>query len=244
MVIPAWNEAGLIEDAVRGARNIGEEVIVVDAGSPDRTATLAADAGAKVVLTAKSRGLQLDAGARAAGGDVLLFLHADARLPSAARDAILGALADPRAIGGNFRLVFLPESRFTRFLAVSNDLRRMLTRRYYGDSGIFARRTAYFALGGFPPLPLMEDYAFSRSMERAGRTAYIRHPAIYASDRRFHGRELAVLWLWMRLQTAHWLGAGPDTLARAYPDVREADSGAFIDAWRKAAPPPGCRLRG
>ena len=81
--------------------------------------------------------------ARVAAGDVLLFLHADARLPPAGRDAILCALANPRIIGGTFLPRFLPASRFTRFLEPSNDIRRLITRRYYGDWGIFVRREIY-----------------------------------------------------------------------------------------------------
>ena len=232
VVIPAWNEAPLIGDAVRWAREIGDEVIVADPGSPDGTACAAKRAGAKIVSSAKARGVQLNAGARSATGDVLLFLHADARLPPAGRGAILGALADRRVIGGNFLPRFLPASWFTRFLVPSNDLRRLLTRGYYGDSGIFVRRDVYRALGGFPPFPLMEDYAFSRKIERSGRTAYLRQPPIYASARRFRGRELRTLMLWMRLQTLYWLGVPPEQLAQAYPDVRDAAPEEFIVAWR------------
>jgi rSAM/selenodomain-associated transferase 2 len=235
VVIPTWKEAPLIEDAVRWARKIGEEVIVVDAESPDCTACAAICAGAKVVSSLKARGIQLNAGARVANGDVFLFLHADARLPIAGRQAILDALADPRMIGGNFLPRFLPESWFTRFLVPSNDLRRLLTQRYYGDSGIFVRREIYRSLGGFPPFPLMEDYAFSRKIERTGQTAYIRHPPIYVSARRFQGRELRTLLLWMRLQTSYWLGVPPDVLAHAYPDVRDPDPKDFIAACRKHA---------
>lgn len=235
IVIPTWKERPLIEDAVRWARKIGEEVIVADAGSPDGTAYAASRAGAKVISSPKTRGIQLNDGARVATGDVLLFLHADARLPAAGRDAILDAVAEPQIIGGNFLPRFLPASWFTRLLVPSNDLRRLLTRGYYGDSGIFVRRDIYGDLGGFPPFPLMEDYAFSRKMERIGRTAYLRQPPIYASARRFRGRELRTMFLWMRLQTLYWRGVSPEQLARAYPDVRSAAPEEFIAA---------CRARG
>jgi GT2 family glycosyltransferase len=98
-------------------------------------------------------------------------------------------------LGGNFLLRFLPESWFTHFLVPSNDLRRRLMKRYYGDSGIFIRRDTYFALGGFRPIPLMEDYDLSRQLENAGRCVYIREPSIYASARRFKSRELRTLFL-------------------------------------------------
>lgn len=102
IIIPTWQEAPLIEDAVCWAQKTGEEVIVADAGSPDGTADIASRASAKVVLSVQSRGIQLHAGAQTAGGDILLFLHADARLPIADCQAMLNALADPRVIGGNF----------------------------------------------------------------------------------------------------------------------------------------------
>lgn len=136
IIIPAWNEAPLITDAVHSAFRVADEVIVVDANSRDNTTPLAQAAGAKVLQAPKGRGRQLHAGALAATGDILLFLHADARLPPIARSAILARLADSSVIGGNFLLEFFPSSWFTRFLAPFNDLRRLVTRRYYGDSGI------------------------------------------------------------------------------------------------------------
>ncbi len=233
VIIPAWDEAPLIADAVRCAGRIGDEVIVVDGGSRDDTAATAKGAGARVISAPKGRGIQLHAGALAADGDALLFLHADARLPVAAKDAIVNSLADPRVIGGNFLIRFLPESWFTRLLVPSNDLRRRLTRRYYGDSGIFIRSAAYRELGGFRPFPLMEDYEFSARMERSGRCAYIREVSVYASARRFRGREVRTLLLWMALQLLYWLGVPPHILARAYPDVRGEHPRRFIAECRR-----------
>lgn len=137
IIIPAWNEAALIVDAVNSARRIADEVIVVDGRSNDHTARLAHKAGAKVILAEKGRGAQLHAGALAASGDVLLFLHADARLPQYARDVLAKSFSDPSIVGGNFLIEFLPRSWFTQILVPFNDIRHWLTRRYYGDSGIF-----------------------------------------------------------------------------------------------------------
>src|SRR6266511_4311111 len=99
VVIPTWCEASEIRAVVAVARAIGDEVIV-DAGSPDGTAELARAAGARVIVAAKGRGAQLDAGARVATGDALLFLHADIRLPAEARAAIEVALSEPGILGG------------------------------------------------------------------------------------------------------------------------------------------------
>lgn len=233
ILIPAWNEAPLIADAVRCAQAIGEEVIVVDGGSPDGTADITRTAGATVLQAPKGRGPQLRAGAAAAAGDVLLVLHADARLPALARDAILGALADPEVIGGNFLNRFLPESWFTRILEPVNDRRRRRTRRYYGDSGIFVRRAVHERLGGFAPYPIMHDYAFSAAMERAGRCVYVREPCLYASARRFQGRELRTALAWLAIQSLFPRGVSPHRLARAYPDVRGGDPERFMALCRE-----------
>lgn len=241
IVIPTWNEAALIGDAVTCARRIADEVIVVDGHSDDGTLVLAEAAGARVIVSNKGRGGQLHAGALAARGDILLFLHADARLPSSARDAILSGMADPDCIGGNFFIEFLPASWFTRLLAPLNDLRRRITRRYYGDSGIFVRRRMYHQLGGYPPFPLMEDYAFSRRMEQAGPCMYIRDIHVLASARRFDGREIRTLFLWMGLQMLYWLGVSPRLIDKAYPDVRSDHPGRFIASCRQRFGHAGAR---
>jgi rSAM/selenodomain-associated transferase 2 len=234
IIIPVWNEAPLIGDAVQSAARIADEVIVVDGHSTDGTAPLAHQTGATVIVAGKRRGGQLHAGAVAAKGDILLFLHADARLPHAARAAILDSFSDPDVVGGNFRIEFLPRSWFTRILAPLNDVRRKLTRRYYGDSGIFIRRKNYEQLGGFRPIPLMEDYAFSALMERAGRCVYIRHICVYASARRFCRREIRTLFLWMSLQTLYWLRVPPRILYMAYPDIRGDHPAQFIAHYKQA----------
>ena len=228
VVIPTWQEAPLVADAVRCAAKLGDEVIVADGGSPDGTAELARDAGARVVIGPKARGSQLNDGAAAARGEVLLFLHADARLARAGRDAILAVLADSDVVGGNFLVRFLPESRFTRVLVPFNDLRRHVTRRYYGDSGMFVRAPAFRRLGGVRPWPVMHDYELSGRLRRLGRCAYIREPSVWASARRFEGREAHTALTWAAIQLAYRLGAPPERLARLYPDVRGGGPERFI----------------
>jgi rSAM/selenodomain-associated transferase 2 len=220
VVIPAWREAAIIEASVRGAAAIGDEVIVADAHSPDATAELAARAGARVVQAERGRGAQLHAGAGAADGDVLLFLHADARLGPGAREALLCALQDPRVVGGNFRVAFVPARGAARLFTTLYGLRRRLTGIYYGDSAIFVRRAAYRRLGGFAPIPLMEDYDFVRRMRRAGRTVYLRGVTVEASARRFAAAPARTMLLWVAIHVLYNLGVQPDTLARRYSDLR------------------------
>jgi rSAM/selenodomain-associated transferase 2 len=220
VVIPAWREAAVIAESVRAAAAVGDEVIVVDAASPDGTAELAARAGARVVQAERGRGAQLDAGATAALGDVLLFLHADARLGPGAREALLSALRDPHVIGGNFRVAFVPARGAARFFTALYHLRRRLTGIYYGDSAIFARSDVYRRLGGFPAMPLMEDYEFVRRMQRAGHTVYLRGVTVEASARRFAAAPLRTFLLWGAIHVLYALGVPAARLARCYADLR------------------------
>jgi rSAM/selenodomain-associated transferase 2 len=216
VVIPAWCESALIAESVRAALAVGDEVIVADAGSPDRTGELAAEAGARVVQATRGRGAQLHAGALAATGDVLLFLHADARLGAGARGAVLSALGDEGTVGGNFRIVFVPARGAARLFSFLYDLRRRLLCIYYGDSAIFVRRSVYDQLGGFAPIPLMEDYDFMRRLERAGRTEYLRDIPVEVSARRFGDQPIRTLLLWTRIQILYMLGVPAERLARLY----------------------------
>lgn len=230
VIIPTWNEADLITSAVTCALALAEEVWVVDGGSDDATLDRAKAAGARTLTSEKGRGIQLHQGARQAQGDILLFLHADVRLPPDARHAIQSALSDPAVIGGNFMIRFYPLSRFARVLAWANDWRRRLSHRYYGDSGIFVRREVYHRLGGFEPIPLMEDYNFSRCLEQNGQTVYLRNPHVIASTRRFQDRWPETVARWVGIQLLHWLGVSPWRLAGAYPDVRSRDNSDFLRA--------------
>jgi rSAM/selenodomain-associated transferase 2 len=221
VVIPTWCEAEHIQRAVAAAHAVADEVIVVDAGSPDHTAALAERSGARVLVSGtRGRGPQLEAGARAARGDALLFLHADATLPPEARPAILAALADPAVVGGNFRLVFEPPGAAARIFGWANDLRRRWLGIYYGDSALFLRRQVHAELGGFRPLPLFEDYELVRRLERRGRTVYLRELTVRASARRFARAPLRTLALWTVLQLLYSAGVAPSRLARLYGDPR------------------------
>lgn len=220
VIIPTWREAMDIRSAVERAAAIGDEVIVADAGSPDGTTELASAAGARVVIAPRGRGAQLHAGASAASGDVFLFLHADVELAPTARQAILDALARPAVDGGNFRISFHPRSRAAVLFDHVYDIGRRLLRIYYGDSGLFIRRAAYQRLGGFRALPLFEDYDFVRRLEAQGRSVYLRQVVVRASARRFARAPISTFLLGAALQALFSAGVSPDTLARAYRDIR------------------------
>jgi rSAM/selenodomain-associated transferase 2 len=193
------------------------EVIVVDGGSRDQTVALARTVGVRTLVSRSGRGTGMSVGAEVSCGDVLFFLHADSTLPLGALDRINQALsADANIIGGNFRLVFDGDTDFSRRLTRFCGWIRLLG-FYYGDSGIFVRHSVYKAIGGFRPIPVMEDWDFVRRLERFGRTCCIEHPPLVASPRRFAGRHpLEILYGLVRIHALYWLGVSPNRLAEMY----------------------------
>jgi rSAM/selenodomain-associated transferase 2 len=197
------------------------EIVVADGRSRDATPELAAQHPAvQVVMNApRGRAMQMNAGAQAASGEVLLFLHADTRLPADAYGYLRHALADPGVLGGNFALRFDGDDRFSRLLGGWYALQRR-ARVYYGDSAIWLRREAFERLGGYRPLPIMEDYDLVRRLERAGRTACLPGPAV-TSARRWQRLGLArTIASWVLIRWLFVAGAPPARLARLYPEVR------------------------
>jgi rSAM/selenodomain-associated transferase 2 len=221
VIIPALDEAQSIGAALDAAARLkGEvEVIVVDGGSADATVGVARGKGARVVGAARGRGSQMHAGARAARGEVLWFLHADTLAPADASERISDALRDPRAVGGNFHVRFDGTRRAARFLTWLYPRLRLLGLAY-GDSGFFVRRAAYERAGGFKPLPLFEDLDLLRALRRQGR--FVQADAcVVTSSRRFEGRSFALTFTrWSLLQALYWLGVSPHALARLYAHVR------------------------
>ncbi len=221
VVIPALDEAAQIDAALGSARGPRVcEVIVVDGGSRDATAARARDAGALVVAADRGRARQMNAGAALAGGDVLLFLHADTRLPPAFDAAVDAALADPAVVGGRFDLRLDPGSPFLDLTATLINLRSRLTGIATGDQALFVRRGIFEAMGGFEDIPLMEDVAFTRALRRRGRVARLRQ-RVTTSSRRWqqHGPLRTVLLMWW-LRFLYWRGVPAAELKRRYADTR------------------------
>jgi len=221
VIIPTLNEArsiGRTLDAVLRAAP-GAEVIVVDGGSRDGTAEAARTRGVKVITSARGRGAQMHAGACAARGRALWFLHADT-LPSVECAGLMAeALGDPSVVAGNFHVLFDGGARAARFLTwLYPRLRRLGL--CYGDSGIFVRREAYIRLGGFRAFPIFEDLDLVRRLRKSGRVAHL-PAAVTTSSRRFEGRSFALTFArWSLLQALYWLGVHPETLGRMYAPVR------------------------
>ncbi len=214
IIVPALNEAGAIATALAALaplRAQGHEVIVVDGGSEDGTAGLAAPLADRVIGSPRGRARQMNAGAAIAAGDAFLFLHADTRLPAAAGALVSAALA--RSPWGRFDVRIEGRSALLPVIAFFMNARSRLTGVATGDQAIFVRRDAF---AGFPEIALMEDVAFSKAMRRRARPACLRERAV-TSGRRWDERgALRTMLLMWRLRLAYLLGAAPDDLARRY----------------------------
>jgi len=221
IVVPALNEESTLPATLERARaaRVGE-VLVVDGGSSDGTRAVAERMGARVIESARGRAVQMNAGAAAASGDVLLFLHADTLLPAGFDAAVERALADPAVAGGRFDLDLQPSSFLIWLTAVLINLRSRWSRMSTGDQCIFVRRSVFERLGGFPDLPLMEDVAFSRLLKRAGRVACLREKAVTSSRRWVKDGVVRTILLMWTLRFLFFLGVPAETLKRRYADTR------------------------
>jgi len=214
VVIPALNEAERIGATIDAAFAAGaSEVLVADAGSSDATVSIARARGARVIEGERSRGRQLNRGAEAASHDALIFLHADTLLPLHACEEVERALTSG-AIFGGFRIAFLEPG--LRFVAFMINARTRLTRAPWGDQAQFTTRAHFLRLGGFPDMPIMEDYELARRMKREGRTVLL-PLTVRTSGRRFlqKGIVRTSLLNW-RIIASYHLGVSPERLARWY----------------------------
>jgi rSAM/selenodomain-associated transferase 2 len=214
VIVPALNEAQGIGVALRALaplRTRGHEVVVVDGGSDDATREIAAPLCDRVLVAPRGRALQMNAGARTAQGDALVFLHADTRLPPLADEIILESLRTHR--WGRFDVAIEGRHRLLPVIARAMNLRSRLTGIATGDQAIFVRREAF---AGFPDIALMEDVAFSKAMKRRWPPACVRS-RVLTSGRRWESRgvlrTVALMW---RLRLLYCLGARPEALARRY----------------------------
>ena len=185
IIVPVFNEAPLIQSFLRHLRERapGAEMIVADGGSTDGTADLASGFCDQLVLSKRNRAIQMNTGARRAGGDIFWFVHVDAEVPWGCLDEIERIMDDPKVAGGFFR-IRLPRSWVYRFTDSFAHYAGLLLQMRCGDHGLFCRRTAFFGIGGFRETPLMEDVEFFRQLQRRGRVMYS-HKRILVSPRRY-----------------------------------------------------------
>lgn len=219
IIVPVLNEADAIDGALaalRPLRERGVEVIVADGGSSDGTVARATPHADRVVAAPRGRAAQMNAGAAAARGDALVFLHCDTRLPADAEKLIEDALRDSRAVWGRFDVRIDGRSALLPLVAMTMNLRSRLSGIATGDQTIFVQRDAFETVGRYPDIALMEDVAISRRLKRLSRPTRIVTPVV-TSGRRWdeRGAVRTILLMW-RLRLAYFFGARPDALARRY----------------------------
>jgi rSAM/selenodomain-associated transferase 2 len=219
VIVPVLNEEAVIEATMAGLQSLraqGVELILVDGGSTDATVCLAESFVDQMVDSARGRANQMNAGAAVARAEVLLFLHADTKLPAGALDAILEGLQAPEKCWGRFDVVIEGPGLMLRVVAAMMNWRSRLTGIATGDQAIFVRKADFLAVGRFPLQALMEDIALSRSLK--GRSAPVcLHETVTTSGRRWLNggvwRTIALMW---RLRLLYWLGVSPEQLVKEY----------------------------
>jgi rSAM/selenodomain-associated transferase 2 len=217
IIVPVLDEGDGIVAALAALapmRARGVEVVVADGGSRDATVERARPLADVVVAAPRGRGIQMNAGAAASTGDVLLFLHADTRLPANADNLIRDRLAHTGRVWGRFDVEITGTHRLMPVIAETMNMRSRVTGIATGDHAIFATLPAFGP--GFPDIPLMEDIAISKRLKRIGPPLCLATPVV-TSGRRWekHGVIKTILLMWW-LRFAYFLGANPAWLARSY----------------------------
>jgi rSAM/selenodomain-associated transferase 2 len=220
IIIPTLNEERCLAATLHGLRrHRPHEIIVADGGSTDTTCALAAAAD-RLLHTSRGRAAQMNHGAAQAAGDVLLFLHADCGLEEGALPALIACLRRSGVVAGCFRMRVTAPGPMYRMIDACATARVRLAGFIYGDQGLFLTREVFTRVGGFPPVPFLEDVLISQSLRRLGRVIVApRH--IEVSPRRWQRqgvlRQTLRNWTLTALAAA---GVPPDRLARYYPVVR------------------------
>ena len=219
VVVPVLDEANTLAQSLRplqSARGHGVEVIVVDGGSRDRTRCVASPLCDRLLDEPRGRARQMNAGAAAARGLVLLFLHADTRLPCGWAEQVRDSLGNRGHEWGRFDVRLDGAHPMLRVVERAMNLRSRLSGIATGDQAIFVTRAAFGEAGGFPDIALMEDVALSRALRARSRPACLSPPAITSSRRwERHGIARTIVLMW-RLRLEYALGGDPERLARLY----------------------------
>ncbi len=220
VIIPVYNEEKVLPALLDSLRPLEgrAEVLFVDGGSTDRTAAMIPPS-CRLIRSEKGRARQMNAGAAASTGDVLLFLHGDSVLPPDALAEIEHVMAAHRA--GCFGIAFRCRDVRMKCCQALSNLRVRVWDVAFGDQGIFLRRELFFELGGFPELPLMEDYQLSLDLRARGVRFAMTRSRIVTSPRRFlQGGPLRVMARMWRLRAMYRKGADIDAIAALYKDIR------------------------
>ncbi len=220
VIIPVLNEAKILEQTLsRLATQVqGHELIIVDGGSTDETPLMAKKYG-QVIASERGRARQSNMGAAAATGEILLFLHSDVWLEAGAIEGVEAATA-AGYVGGAFTQRIEGEHFLYRLIERGANFRARHLKVFYGDGGIFLRRAYFYAIGGFPDIPIMEEIGFSKKLRQLGKTTLVDR-VIHISPRRWEKRGIVrtTLLNWF-ITFLYFLGISPFRLAKLYRQIR------------------------
>ncbi|MEH2156117.1 TIGR04283 family arsenosugar biosynthesis glycosyltransferase [Nostoc sp.] len=217
IIIPAINEAGNIKKAIATTQaNLNIEVIVVDSGSSDDTVAIAQSLNVKVISSSPGRAVQMNAGAVAASGEILLFLHADTRLPTGFDEMIRTALQEPGIVAGAFKLRIDASLLSLRWVEWGVNVRSHFYQMPYGDQAIFLTKEVFQQIGGFPELPIMEDFELMRRLKRIGRIVIIPTPVVTSARRWLQKGVLKTTLLNQLVIIAYLFGVSPERIRSWY----------------------------
>lgn len=220
VIIPILNEENILEKTLSRLQPElkNHELIIVDGGSTDGSIHIAEKYG-KVIKSEQGRAKQLNAGAAAATGEILIFLHADVWLEQGAGKAVESALLSGY-VGGGFLQKIDGRSILYRIIEKTADIRGKYLKVFYGDSGIYVKRTDFERIGGFPEVPIMEEIGFSKALRKLGKTKMVK-PRIHISARRWEAngivRTTTINWL---ITFLYFLGFSLERLAKLYRNIR------------------------
>lgn len=220
IVIPVLNEAETISSTLAplsAIRAAGHELIIVDGGSTDDTLKNTGSLADLALSSERGRARQMNTGAAQAVSDVLLFLHADTRLPADGISALLEGLTKSGKVWGRFDVRLSGRHRLLRVVATMMNWRSRITGIATGDQAMFVRREAFLALGGFPDIPLMEDIALSSALQSGFGSPLCLKQRVVTSSRRWEEKGIlrTILLMW-KLRLAYFMGVSPERLARQY----------------------------
>jgi hypothetical protein len=217
VIIPTLNEARAIAATISMLKKHRQtEIIIVDGGSQDQTVEIAKSMDVEVLTSAVSKATQMNTGAAEATGDVLLFLHADTRLPDDFENCVLAAMARDEICAGAFSLGIDSGVAGLRFIERVANWRSRFFQMPYGDQALFVSRSLFQEIGGYPEYPIMEDFEFVRRLKRKGKIAILPQ-SVQTSARRWLNYGILKTWLLNQIIiVAYYLGISPQRLSQWY----------------------------
>lgn len=216
VIIPTLNEEKVLDATLKPLKDVGVEIVVSDGGSIDHTLRIAKSNGLHVISSPTGRSLQLNRGVEASNGDILLFLHADTLLPANFPDHITKTLENPGVAAGAFRLQVDDARTIFRFIEAGANIRSSLLQMPYGDQALFMKRKIFHKVGGFPSIPIMEDFHLVHLLRKEGRIRTLKEHVITSARRWISQGPIKTTLKNQCMVAGYLLGMSPGRLARFY----------------------------